>query len=68
MGHGPCAFKQTDVTRAIKAAQAAGLKVTGFEITTDGKITVVASAENGTTTATANEWDSVYGEDQAPAR
>ena len=51
MGHGPCAFKQSDVVRAVRAAQAAGLKVTGFEITTDGKITVVASVENGTTTA-----------------
>ncbi len=38
---GPNAFKQHDVTRAIKAAKAAGVDVAGVEIDKDGKIHVI---------------------------
>jgi hypothetical protein len=38
------AFKQQDVTRALRAATAAGALVQSFEITPDGKITVVTAA------------------------
>ena len=40
MGRGPLSFKQLDVTRALRAAVAAGLHVWGFEIDKDGKIVV----------------------------
>ena len=33
-------FRQVDVTRALRAAKAAGLDVSRFEISTDGKIIV----------------------------
>lgn len=33
-------FRQVDVTRALRAAKAAGLNVSRFEISTDGKIIV----------------------------
>jgi hypothetical protein len=33
-------FHQVDVTRALRAAKAAGLKVSRFEISADGKIIV----------------------------
>jgi hypothetical protein len=33
-------FRQVDVTRALRAAKAAGLKVSRFEISADGKIIV----------------------------
>jgi hypothetical protein len=57
----PCTFKERDVKAAIRAALAAGLGVTSFEIDpTTGKIIVVTA---GTTEAGAtpvrNEWDRV---------
>jgi hypothetical protein len=42
MGHGPCAFKESDVKRAVKAALAAGLDVAGVRFTKDGGFTVIA--------------------------
>ena len=41
MARGPCTFKQLDVTRALRAAAAAGMKVERYEIDRDGKIVVV---------------------------
>lgn len=38
-------FKQSDVTRAIRAAQQMGLPVSGFEITPEGKIVVHTATE-----------------------
>ena len=42
MSRQPCTFRQTDVTRALRAAKAAGVDVQRFEIDKDGKIVVVA--------------------------
>ena len=39
------AFKQSDVTRAIRAAQAVGLPVVAFEITPEGRILVHTATE-----------------------
>ena len=39
------AFRQSDVTRAIAAAQAAGLPVARTEITSDGRIVLHHQAE-----------------------
>jgi hypothetical protein len=44
MSRGVQAFKQTDVTKAIRAAQKAGLIVQRFEIDRAGKIMVLAGA------------------------
>jgi hypothetical protein len=44
MSRGVQAFKQTDVTKAIKGAQNAGLAVQRFEIDRAGKIVVIAGA------------------------
>lgn len=38
-------FRQSDVTRAIRAAQAVGLPVVGFEIAPDGRIVVLTATE-----------------------
>jgi hypothetical protein len=35
-----CIFRQIDLTRALKAARAAGFDVVGYEINPDGKIIV----------------------------
>jgi hypothetical protein len=61
MSRGAQTFKQGDVTRAIKGAVKAGLKVARFEIE-DGKI-VVFAGNDGLSEARiqpdANEWDGV---------
>jgi hypothetical protein len=60
MSRGPLRFKQADVTRAVRAATAAGVEVREVVVGTDGAIRIIvggpASAPNGH----ANEWDSVY--------
>jgi hypothetical protein len=41
----PSAFKQDDVTRAVKGVLAAGLAVVGAKIARDGDITVLAEVK-----------------------
>jgi hypothetical protein len=41
MCRGSCAFRQSDVTRAVKAVVAAGLEVAGVEVDKTGKIVVL---------------------------
>lgn len=59
MARKPCTFRQGDLTKAVKGAQAAGLEVVRVEIGKDGKIVVVAG--NGgieqDASRTYNEWD-----------
>jgi hypothetical protein len=61
MSRAPSAFRQQDVTRALRATVAAGIEVQRVEIEKDGRIVVVAgkakqSAEQG---GTVNEWDNI---------
>jgi hypothetical protein len=56
MARRPCTFKQQDVTRAAKAARAAGLKVERVEIDSNGKIVLVTGEANGKITQSENEW------------
>jgi hypothetical protein len=46
MSRGPCTFKQRDVTQALKAAAAAGMKVARYEIDREGTIVVVAAGDD----------------------
>jgi hypothetical protein len=64
MGRGPCTFRQKDVTRALKAARAAGVEVAKVEIDKDGKIVVVAGkpTEMAVNGAANNPWDEVLHE------
>jgi hypothetical protein len=43
MSRRPSTFKQQDVTRALRAAVAAGIEVQRVEIAKDGRIVIVAS-------------------------
>ncbi|MGY4572574.1 hypothetical protein [Bradyrhizobium sp. USDA 3256] len=60
MSRGVQAFKQTDVTKAAKAARNAGLSVHRIEIGRDGKIVVHTSeATDADPEKSSNEWDDV---------
>ena len=66
MGRGCLTFRQCDVTRALRAVMAAGVKVERVEIDSVGKITIVTGQASG---AERNEWDEVFnGPDQAQVR
>jgi hypothetical protein len=41
MSRAPHSFKQRDVTRAIKAVEAAGLSIARAEVDKDGKIVII---------------------------
>ena len=57
MSKGPLTFKQTDLLRAIRTFQKAGLPVARAEIDRDGKIVVVVGDGKAIQGSTANEWD-----------
>jgi hypothetical protein len=61
MSKAPLTFKQTDLLRAIRASQKAGLSIARVEIDRDGKIVVVVGeeTENLTKGEGANEWDRI---------
>jgi hypothetical protein len=59
-------WKQSEATRAVKAAEAAGMRVERIECCPDGKIIVIAA--KGPEVAQANEWDEVLHETPIPVR
>jgi hypothetical protein len=58
MARGKLTFRETDATRAIKAARRAGLEVTGMEVAKDGTIRVLTSPASGHTVEApqGNSW------------
>jgi hypothetical protein len=61
MARAPCTFRQTDVTRAVKAVTAAGVHIARIEIDKTGKIVIIAGGRNDqpAESTEANEWDRV---------
>jgi hypothetical protein len=58
----PSKFRQRDLTRALKAAIAAGIGIERFEIDNDGKIIVfteTAAHHSQAANGEPNEWDEV---------
>jgi hypothetical protein len=48
----PCIFRQSDVTRALKAARKAGFERVRVEVDTDGRIVLIAGNVGAELTAT----------------
>jgi hypothetical protein len=59
MSRSPHTFKQRDLTRAIKGAQAAGVDVRGVIVDKNGQIVVLFGKPAETADRETNEWDSV---------
>ena len=59
MGRGRLAFKQRDLTRALRAAAKAGQPVQRFEIDREGKIVVFVGKPEPRHEAGDNEWDNI---------
>jgi hypothetical protein len=59
MARGQSTFKQSDVTRALRAASAAGQPVQRFEIDREGKIVVFVGELEQRQKAGGNEWDKI---------
>ena len=57
MSRRPSAFRQSDLTKAVRAVVAAGLRVVGVKIDPQGAIEITTNEE--TNTAERNEWDKV---------
>jgi hypothetical protein len=57
----PSAFRQSDVTKTVKAVIAAGLRVIGVNVGADGKIEVVTAkdGEGEGGRVGGNEWDRI---------
>jgi len=60
-------FRQTDLTRALKAARAAGVEIARIEMDEHGRpVLVIGMPESQA--AEPNEWDEVYAEKPAEIR
>ena len=57
MSKGPLTFKQTDLLRAIRTSQKAGLSIARVEIDREGKIVVVVGEGMTIQGNAVNEWD-----------
>jgi hypothetical protein len=57
----PSAFRQSDLTRAVRAVVAAGLRVAGVKVSAQGDIEVVTGDErvHDSPAPEGNEWDRV---------
>jgi hypothetical protein len=64
MARGPCTFRERDVTRAIRAVEAAGKKIRKVSIV----IEIAQDDDAATVESERNEWDAEYGPDQTKVR
>lgn len=56
MARAPATFRKADVVRAVKAAQAAGLEVSGIEATPDGTIRVLTQIHQAIPASPFDVW------------
>lgn len=54
-------FRQSDITKALRAAKDAGFDAKSFRVTPDGSIDITFSTEVVISKEEPNSWDSVFG-------
>ena len=62
MSRGKYKFKQSDITRALRATKAAGVGISKIEIEPDGRMVIILSDGKAAMTddhCSGNPWDSV---------
>ena len=59
MARGPCTFKQSDVTKVVKAVVAAGVGVVRVEVNKDGRIVVFTDKLPPEAVREDTEWDRI---------
>jgi len=64
----PCTFRQSDLTRALKAVKAAGVEAAIVKITRDEIVVKLLDKAAAARESSGNEWDVVYDADSAPVR
>jgi hypothetical protein len=64
MARAACTFRERDVTRAIRAVEAAGKKIRKVSIV----IEIAQDDDAATVDSERNEWDVEYGPDQTKVR
>jgi hypothetical protein len=57
MPRSPCTFRQSELTRALKGAQAAGIEINRIEIDQDGRIIMLLGTPTAAPLEEPNEWD-----------
>ena len=53
-------FRQSDLTRALKGAEAAGVKIRRLEIDPDGRLVLLVGGADAEVGQGRNPWDKVY--------
>jgi hypothetical protein len=61
-------FKETDIKRAVRGAQNAGLSIGRLEIGKEGKISIVPKEEAAKDDRPADEWDEAFGKPSTKVR
>jgi hypothetical protein len=60
--HGPVRFREREASRAIRAAEKAGLTVNRVEVSAEGRLSLVTSRGNqGAAPPEIDEWDRPHG-------
>jgi hypothetical protein len=54
-----CRFRRSEMTRAIKGVEAAGLGIARIDIDNDGRITLILGSPEESAEKRPNEWDEV---------
>jgi hypothetical protein len=65
MPRAPSTFRPADLAKAVKAVRSAGVDIARVEVTKDGKISIITTAEPAHESSSLDAWMAKHGSDQA---